>query len=213
MKNMIQIQEAIIVEGTYDKIKLSQIVDATIITTGGFSIFKNKDKMELIKKLACKTGIVVLTDSDRAGFLIRNYIKQCVPSQYVKHAYIPEIKGVEKRKRIPGKEGLLGVEGIKNALIEEALRKAGCVINTEEQISAKDNSCMNGEKLTKAREITKVDFYNDGLTGKPNSTDLRRKLTQKLDLPSKISTNGLLQVLNTLCGYDKYVEIIKEIKQ
>lgn len=196
---MIKVKETIIVEGTYDKIKLDQMVDATVITTDGFDIFKNKSKLELIRKLAEKTGIVVLTDSDRAGFLIRNYIKQCIPAEYVKHAYIPEIKGVEKRKTIPGKEGLLGVEGINNALIEEALKNAGCIISNHDKAVAE------------GREITKVDLYNDGLVGKANSHELRNKLVRKIGLPSRISTNSLLQVLNTLYGYDQYKEIINQL--
>ncbi|MDK2809526.1 MAG: ribonuclease [Petroclostridium sp.] len=196
---MIKIKEAIIVEGTYDKIKLGQIVDATIITTNGFSIFKDRSKMELIKKLAEKTGIVVLTDSDRAGFMIRNYIKQCIPAQYVKHAYIPEIKGIEKRKTIPGKEGLLGVEGVKSMLIREALRNAGCVVEGEDEITPE------------GRRITKVDLYDDGLIGKTNSCELRKKLTDRLSLPSRISTNALVDVLNKLYNYAQYKKVIKDL--
>lgn len=198
---MLKIKEAIIVEGTYDKIKLGQLVDTVIVTTGGFNLFKDHKKLELIKKLAEKSGIVVLTDSDRAGFLIRNYIKQHIPAQYVKHAYIPEIKGKEKRKTLPGKEGLLGVEGIKNTLIEEALRKAGCVIEATGEIN------RNGST------ITKTDFYMDGLTGQPDSRILRKKLTDKLGLPSRISTNALLEVLNQLYSYEQYKQCIKEIKK
>ncbi|MDK2799454.1 MAG: ribonuclease [Clostridiales bacterium] len=196
---MIKIKEAVIVEGTYDKIKLSQIIDATIITTNGFSIFKDSDKVELIKRLAQKTGIVVLTDSDRAGFMIRNYIKQCIPAKYVKHAYIPEVKGVEKRKTIPGKEGLLGVEGVRNALIIEALKKAGCMIVNDR------------ESTVRKREITKTDLYEDGFTGRPNSSELRKKLTDKLNLPSRISVNALLDVLNTLYTYSQYKEIVQDL--
>ncbi|NLY42722.1 MAG: DUF4093 domain-containing protein [Clostridiaceae bacterium] len=195
-----KIKETIIVEGTYDKIKLGQIVDAPIITTGGFSIFKDKAKMQLIRNIALKTGIVVLTDSDRAGFMIRNYIKQCVPAEYVKHAYIPEIKGVEKRKRLPGKEGLLGVEGISDALIRESLINAGCRI--EDQVP----------KEQKGRKITKMDLFEDGLLGKKNSSTLRKKLTDKLGLPSRLSSNSLLEVLNILYTYEQYKEVIKGLK-
>jgi len=195
-----KIKEAIIVEGTYDKIKLGQIVDATIITTGGFSIFKDKAKMQLIRNIAVKTGIVVLTDSDRAGFMIRNYIRQCIPAEYVKHAYIPEIKGVEKRKRIPGKEGLLGVEGINDALIRELLINAGCRV--EDQV----------QKGQKGRKIAKIDLFEDGLLGKENSSALRKKLTDKLGLPSKLSSNSLLEVLNILYTYEQYKEVIKGLK-
>ncbi|MGE4282543.1 MAG: toprim domain-containing protein [Clostridia bacterium] len=193
---MIKIKEAIIVEGTYDKIKLGQMVEATIIITGGFGIFKNHDKIELIRKLAEKTGIVVLTDSDRAGFLIRNYIKQCIPAQYIKHAYIPEVKGVEKRKTISGKEGLLGVEGVNNSLIREALKKAGCIFQNEGNIDEQE------------QKITRIDLYEDGFIGSQNSSELRQRLTRYLNLPSRISTNGLMEVLNTLYNYKKYKEII-----
>jgi ribonuclease M5 len=192
---MLKVREAIIVEGTYDKIKLDQIVEATIITTNGFGIFKDKSKIELIKQLAQKTGIVILTDSDRAGFLIRNYIKQWVPKEFIKHAYIPEIKGKEKRKTVPGKEGLLGVEGVTPQVIEESLRKAGCIVEQKKEIQKSHV------------EITKTDLYNDGFMGRSNSRLLRKKLTDQLNLPSKISTNTLLQVLNTLYTYEDYERI------
>ena len=194
---MLKVREAIIVEGIYDKIKLDQIIDAHIITTNGFSIFKDKDTVELIKRIAEKTGIVILTDSDRAGFLIRNYIKQWVPGEYIKHAYIPEIKGKEKRKTMPGKEGILGVEGIKPEIIIEALKKAGCLVEERDQVNPSH------------KKITKTDLYDDGLIGKKNSKVLRKKLTDKLNLPSRISTNALLQVLNTLYNYEEYKKLIK----
>ncbi len=197
---MFNIKEAIIVEGTYDKIKLDQIVDATIIITGGFTIFKDKKKIEMIKMIAKKTGIVVLTDSDRAGFLIRNYIKQCVPAEHVKHAYIPEIEGVEKRKKVPGKEGLLGVEGVINSYIIEALRRAGCIIEDIEKTKADD------------KKITKTDLYEDGLSGHTNSQELRKKLKTELNLPNRISTNALLDVLNTLYSFEEYKVMINKIK-
>ncbi len=196
---MFKIKEAIIVEGTYDKIKLNQIIDATVIITGGFTIFKDKKKMEMIKTIAKKTGIVVLTDSDRAGFMIRNYIKQCVPAEYIKHAYIPEIEGVEKRKKVPGKEGLLGVEGVKNSYIIEAFRKAGCII---------ENTNKTKEI---GRKITKTDLYEDGLSGHSNSQELRKKLKTELNLPTKISTNALLDVLNTLYSYKEYKVMINKV--
>ena len=195
---MIKIKEAIIVEGTYDKIKLDQMVDTTIITTGGFGIFKDSSKMELIKRLAKTNGIIILTDSDRAGFLIRNHIKQCIPAQHIKHAYIPEVKGKEKRKTVPGKEGLLGVEGINNRQIEEALKKAGCRVE------------KTGQTTDHSIKITKTDFYEDGLTGSVNSRKLRKKLTDQLNLPSRISANALLDVLNTLYTYEEYKEMMKE---
>jgi ribonuclease M5 len=196
---IIKLKEAIIVEGIYDKIKLQQIVDATIITTDGFSIFSDKEKMQLIRTLAKKKGIVVLTDSDRAGFLIRSYLKESVDPQYVKHAYIPEIKGVEKRKVTPGKEGLLGVEGLKDAVIIDALKRSGCTLDTDGPAQGK--------------RITKTDLYLDGLHGKPNSRDMRNKLKRLLHLPTRISANSLLDVLNTLYTYEEYKKLMEALEE
>jgi len=196
---IIKLKEAIIVEGIYDKIKLQQIVDATIITTDGFSIFSDREKMQLIRALAEKKGIVVLTDSDRAGFLIRSYLKESVDPQYVKHAYIPEVKGVEKRKTSPGKEGLLGVEGLKEDVIIDALKRSGCTLDTD--------------GLVEGKKITKTDLYLDGLHGKPNSCDMRNKLKRLLHLPSRISSNALLDVLNTLYTYEEYKKLIETLKE
>jgi len=198
VKIIFAIKEAIIVEGNYDKIKLQQIVDAVIITTDGFGIFSNTEKMKLIRRLAEKDGIIVFTDCDGAGFLIRNYIKECIPPQYVKHAYIPEIKGKEKRKDNPGKEGLLGVEGMKDSLIIDALKNARC--NTIE------------ENFPKTQWITIDDFFRDELHGRPYSRKLRQKLTEELSLPSRISTKALLDVLNRLYTMDEYKKIIERIK-
>lgn len=195
---ILKIREAIIVEGIYDKIKLKQMLDATIITTDGFGIFTDTAKLALIQKLAEEIGIVVLTDSDTAGFLIRNYIKECISPQFIKHAYIPEIKGVEKRKTHSGKEGLLGVEGVNEHLIFEALQKAGCIIN--------------GSPQKQEREITKLDLYRDGFYGKPNSSQLRHSLKTILNLPSKVSTNSLLDILNTLYGYDEYKKLLQKCR-
>ena len=197
---MIKIKETIVVEGTYDKIKLGQLVDAVIVTTNGFDIFKNKKRLEMIKTLASKTGIVVLTDSDRAGFLIRNYLKQHIEDAQIKHAYIPSIKGKEKRKATAGKEGLLGVEGIDNDTIRASLKKAGCML--------RETARINDD----GRKITKTDFYADAVTGHPDSRMLRKKLTSHLNLPDRISSNALLDVLNTLYTYEAYKEIINKLK-
>ena len=197
---LIKIKEAIVVEGTYDKIKLGQLVDAVIVTTNGFDVFKNKKRLEMIKTLAAKTGIVILTDADRAGFLIRNYLKQHIEGSYIKHAYIPSIKGKEKRKSTAGKEGLLGVEGINNDIIRAALEKAGCMVQETKPINKE------------GRKITKTDFYADGLTGHPDSRMLRKKLTAHLNLPDRISSNALLDVLNTLYSYEAYKEMIDKLK-
>ena len=196
---MLKIKEAIIVEGTYDKIKLGGIVDATIVTTDGFDIFKNRKKAELIKMLSEKNGIVVLTDSDRAGFQIRNYVKNIAASGSVKHAYIPDIKGKEKRKDKPSKEGFLGVEGVSDDAIIRALEDCGCTND--------DAPKENG------RLITKKDLFADGLSGGTDSADKRRKLTRKLKLPDRISANMLLDVLNQLYTYEEYKALIEKLSK
>ncbi len=194
---MYKIKETIIVEGVYDKIKLSRFIDGVIIQTNGFSIFKSKALMQSIKTLAEKTGVVILTDSDSAGFQIRNYIKQALPGDKVLHAYIPDIKGKEKRKQTAGKEGLLGVEGIDEDIIIEALKTAGCT--------------LDGDKTSqkKGREITKADLFRLGLSGGNNSHELRDKLSKELGLPSKISANMLLDVINRLLTYEELCEIVQ----
>ena len=196
---MYKIKEAVIVEGVYDKIKLSGFLDGIIFVTGGFSVFSNKKRLETIKTLAKDFGIVILTDSDSAGFKIRNYIKQALPEAMVKHAYIPDIPGKEKRKTKPGKEGLLGVEGISEDLIIKALKDAGCEIDgtLEEKILS--------------RPITKADLYLLGLSGDENSTKKRQTLAHALGMPSKISANMLLSVLNRLLTYEELVKLCQEL--
>lgn len=197
---MYKIKETIIVEGTYDKIKLSRFIDGTIFVTDGFSVFNNKKKIESIKTLAKKTGIVIFTDSDTAGFKIRNYIKQHIDKNLVKHAYIPEIAGKEKRKTVAGKEGLLGVEGIDEKILIKALYDAGCEI---EGVSAKTNQ---------GRNIKKADLYMLGLSGGLGSNELRNQLAKVLGIPSKISSNMLLDVVNRLLTYEELCEIVSNIK-
>ncbi len=196
---MYKIKEAIIVEGTYDKIKLSSFIDGVIFTTGGFSVIANKKRLCTIKSLAEKTGIVILTDSDSAGFRIRNYIKQSIPENLVKHAYIPDIAGKEKRKNKPGKEGLLGVEGIKPEIIVKALKDAGC------EIDGKADSAPS------AAPIKKSDLYLLGLSGDANSEKKRQALAKALDMPSKISANMLLSVLNRLMSLDELSRLCDEL--
>jgi ribonuclease M5 len=198
---MYQIKEAIIVEGVYDKIKLSRFIDGIIFQTHGFSIFSNPDGMKTIEKLAQRTGIVILTDSDSAGFKIRHFIKQSLPADQVKHAYIPDVHGKEKRKAKPGKEGLLGVEGISEEVILDALKKAGCTID-------------GSKSAPKAgRKITKATLYQDGFSGGEKSAGLRRAMAKELGLPSKISANMLLDVLNRLVSLEEYHEIVQVIKE
>lgn len=193
---MITIKEAIIVEGKYDKMRLKSVVNATIIETNGFRIFKDKEKVSLIKQLAQKQGIIVLTDSDGAGFVIRNHLKNIVPKEQVKHAYIPQIKGKEKRKDAPSKEGTLGVEGIDEQQLLLSLKNAGITYNP----SSKKNS------------ISKTDLYRLGLTGRDNSQKLRGELLKKLNLPQYITTNALIDVLNSLMDLAELATIVDEIK-
>lgn len=198
---MYTIKETIIVEGTYDKIKLSSFINGVIFTTNGFGIFARRDILKSIKSMAEKTGIVILTDSDSAGFKIRSFVKQYIPEQYVKHAYIPEIKGKEKRKVKAGKEGLLGVEGVSQEIIIDALKKAGCTINGTTDVR------------NNIREVTKADFYKYGLSGGENSVALRKKLAAELGVPTKISANMLLGVVNRLLDYDEFSQIVESFNK
>lgn len=193
---MIKINEAIIVEGKYDKIKLSSFIDGLIITTDGFSIFKDKEKRELIRTLAQKRGILILTDSDGAGFVIRNHIKGFVPNERIKNAYIPEILGKEKRKTKPSKEGTLGVEGISKEEIIKALEKCG----------------VFGEEKSEEEKITKIDLYEAGLYGRDDSVQKRDEIKKKLNLPSKLSANAFLDVLNFLMTKEEFLKIMKKDK-
>jgi ribonuclease M5 len=194
---MIKIDRVVIVEGRYDKIKLSSVIDGIIIETDGFGIFNNKEKQKLIRKLAETKGLLILTDSDSAGFKIRSFIRGIVPAEQIKHAYIPDIFGKEKRKLEPSKEGKLGVEGVKVQVIIDALEKAG--VFCEET------------KETQKREITKLDLYDDGLSGKPDSDALRKKLLKHLDLPERLTSNALVQILNTFLTFEEYKTAIEEI--
>lgn len=196
---MIKIDRVVIVEGKYDKIKLSSILDAVIIETDGFGIFNNKEKQVLIRKLAETKGILILTDSDSAGFVIRSFIKGIVPAEHIKHAYIPDIFGKEKRKTEYSKEGKLGVEGIKPEIIIDALEKAGVFC---------EETC-DREK----REITKLDLFEDGLSGRADSSQMRKKLLKYLGLPERITANALVQILNTFLSFEDYKKAIEEIKQ
>ncbi len=195
---MIKIDRVVVVEGRYDKIKLSSIIDGIIIETDGFGIFNDKEKQKLIRKLAETKGLLILTDSDSAGFKIRSFIRGIVPAEQIKHAYIPDIFGKEKRKTEPSKEGKLGVEGVKVQVIMEALEKAGVFCEETGNIQR--------------REITKLDLYEDGLSGKPDSDALRKKLLKALDLPERLTSNALVQILNTFLTFEEYKKAIEEVK-
>ena len=194
---MIKIDKPIIVEGKYDVIKLSRIVDGLIIKTDGFGIFKDKEKQQLLRRLAGEKGIIVLTDSDSAGFLIRKFLKSSIPEDRITHVYIPDVYGKEKRKTQAGKEGKLGVEGISEAVLLASFKKAGVICDetdTEER-----------------RLITNIDLYEAGLMGRDNSKEKRVKLMKALALPERLSTSSLLKILNTFVTYEEFTEKLKEL--
>lgn len=191
---MVKIKEAIVVEGRYDKNTLSQTVDAPILETSGFGIFKDKQQMSLLRRVAESRGLIVFTDSDGAGFVIRNHIKSAIPGKYLKHAYIPDIPGKEKRKAAPGKEGKLGVEGMSREIIIESLRRAGATIE--------------GEEAPQSRQITKQDLMSLGLSGGPDAGAKRLALLKKLNLPEHMSPNAMLQALNLLYSLEELNDIV-----
>lgn len=194
---MIKINEAIIVEGKYDKIKLCSIVDAVIIVTGGFGIFKDAEKLELIRYYAQKTGVIILTDSDSAGRRIRGYIKGAIKNGTVRNVYIPDVFGKEKRKVKPSAEGKLGVEGIDGATLLAAFEKAG--------ITAAERS--------EPPDITKLTLYELGLSGGSNSSELRRRLQKSLGLPSLLSASALTEVLNTMMTAAELAEKVAKLRE
>ena len=191
---MIHIDEVIVVEGRYDKNTLSQLVDATIVETDGFGVFSNAEKLALLRRLADERGLVVLTDSDGAGFVIRNFLKGAIDPARVKHAYIPDVRGKEKRKARPGKEGKLGVEGMKPEVLLAALERAG--VNALETQSAS------------APRLTKAELYAFGLSGRPDSAARRAALLQKLGLPERLAPNALLDVLNALYSREQLLALL-----
>ncbi len=196
---MLRIREAIVVEGRYDKITLSQLVDTVILETDGFGIFKDSEKLALLRRIAEKRGVIVLTDSDGAGFVIRNYLKGALPGDRVRHAYIPDLLGKEKRKRRPGREGKLGVEGMSPAVLEKALRRAGATILGEEAERA-------------APVLTKADLYACGLSGGENSREKRRRLLLALDLPEHLSPNAMLPVLSALYDRETLLNVLQNLE-
>ncbi len=195
---MVKIKEAIVVEGRYDKNTLSQILDATILETSGFGIFKDKQQLSLLRRVAEKRGLIVFTDSDGAGFVIRNHIKSAIPAKYLKHAYIPDIMGKERRKAKAGKEGKLGVEGMKPDIILEALRRAGATID--------------GEETSETRSITKQDMMELGLSGGADASSKRLALLKKISLSEHMSANAMLQALNLLYTLEELTTIVETLE-
>lgn len=200
MAEKIKIREAVIVEGKYDKIKLDSIIDGMIIQTDGFQIFSNKEKMDLIRRIAEKRGILVFTDSDSAGFLIRNHLNGAVAKDKIKHAYIPDVFGKERRKVKFSKEGKLGVEGISKEVIVQAILRSGAHCE------------MQHEKDVPVRSITKLDLFEDGFSGREDSAQRRQVLLSTLNLPERLTANALVDVLNCLMSYEEYHNMIGNLK-
>ncbi len=195
---MIRLKQAVVVEGKYDKIKLESVVDALIVTTEGFGIFKDREKMQMLRCIAEKNGLIIMTDSDSAGFLIRKHLTGCIPGKYITHVYIPDVLGKERRKDSPSKEGKLGVEGLSVQTLTEALERAG----------------ITGEATNeKCDPITKADFFADGYTGCEDSSKRRKLLQKKLKLPERLSANALICVLNSLMTKAEYKRLTQEINQ
>lgn len=193
MSEKLRLKEAVIVEGRYDRVKLSGLIATPVIETGGFRVFKDKEKQHLITRIAQERGILILTDSDAAGFVIRNFLKGIIPIENIKNGYIPEIIGKEKRKPAPSKEGLLGVEGVELNILKEAIKNSGATIL--------------GEEPAKARmAISKGDLYILGLSGRENSKRLREELLSSLGLPKYLSTNALTDAINSLFTKEEFEE-------
>ena len=194
---MVRIREAVVVEGRYDKNTLSQIVDTAIFQTNGFGIRNDKAQLALLRRVAKTRGLIVLTDSDGAGFVIRNFLKGAIPPGQLKHAYIPDVYGKERRKSAPGKEGKLGVEGMRPEVILEALRRCGATF--EEAATVKQG------------QITKQDMVQLGLSGGKNSAQMRKLLLKKLELPEHMSANALLQALNLLYTPEELTAAVQQL--
>ena len=193
---MLKIKQAVIVEGKYDKLKLSNIIDAFIIETNGFSIFKDKNKLNFIKDLANKQGIIILTDSDHAGFMIRNYISSGIPKDKIKHVYIPDVFGKEKRKQEPSKEGKLGVEGMTKEIILNAFERANIEYRESENVNP----------------VKTIDLFQLGFSGTPNAKQNKKKLLEKLNLPEFLSTNSLLSCINNMMSKEEFYELVNTIQ-
>ena len=194
---MRRVREVIVVEGRYDKNALRQVVEATVVETGGFGVFNDRERLALLRRLAAERGLILLTDSDGAGFVIRNFLKGAIPKSQLKQAYIPDIYGKERRKAAPGKEGKLGVEGMPPQVLLAALERAGATFE-------------DGEAAERREPITKADLYALGLTGGQDSQSRRRALLKQLGLPERMTTNALLEALNILCTREEFLSALEE---
>lgn len=198
---MVEIREAIVVEGKYDRNTLLQIVKAPVIATDGFHIMKDKKLLGLLRRVAEQRGLIVFTDSDGAGFVIRNYLKSAIQPSFLKHAYIPDVPGKERRKSAPGKEGKLGVEGMRPEVILQALYRCGATVLGE------------GKNISSQQSITKQDLVDLGLSGGANSSQRRKMLLHKLDLPEHLSANALLDAVNLLCSRQEFASLCRGLVQ
>lgn len=194
---MLKITQAIVVEGKYDKIKLSSILDAVIVVTNGYGVFKDKEKLAIIRYYAKTSGIIIATDSDSAGFIIRNFLKGAIVGGKITNVYIPDILGKEKRKTAPSKEGKLGVEGIEAGILLDAFKKSGVFLE--------ENDGSISENLQK---ITKMDLYEDGFSGGKDSSAKRQVLLRKLRLPELLTTGSMLEILNTMLNFNEYKKLV-----
>ncbi len=191
---MRRVREVIVVEGRYDKNALKQTVEATVVETRGFGVFNDRERLALLRRLAGQRGLILLTDGDGAGFVIRNFLKGAIPKKQLKHAYIPDMYGKERRKATPGREGKLGVEGMSPEVLLEALERAGATFE-------------DGEAIQSRQPITKADFYELGLTGGPDSAARRSALLRKLDLPERMTANALLEAVNLLYSREELLKL------
>ena len=190
---MRKVREVIVVEGRYDKNTLKQVVDATVVETRGFGVFRDQERLALLRRLGRERGLILLTDSDGAGFVIRNFLKGAIPKSQLKQAYIPDVPGKERRKAAPGREGKLGVEGMPPQVLLEALERAGATFEEE------------ADKGDRRRPITKADFYALGLTGGPDSAARRASLLRRLRLPEHMTANALLEAVNILYTREEFI--------
>lgn len=205
---MTRISEVIVVEGKYDKNALSQVVEAPIVTLDGFAAFRDREKIAFLRRLAERRGLVILTDSDGAGFVLRNFLKGAIPPQYVKHAYIPDVFGKERRKRVAGKEGKLGVEGMRPEILLDALRRAGATFPDE---SPQAKSGGTPQASGGRTPITAADLYEWGLNGSDGSAARRKALQKRLNLPEKLSSRALLDALNLLYSREELRETLQSL--
>ena len=208
--NRIKLKETVIVEGRYDRIRLSELIESPMIETGGFRVFKDKEKQELIRAVAKRRGILVMTDVDSAGFVIRNFLRGIVPQDQILHAYIPTVKGKEKRKQEASKEGILGVEGIDRDALIESIRNSGAhIVSVGEGLAPPDYT--DTEVKIVQSEITKIDFFDYGLSGCANSAQHREEVLTSLGLPTYLTTNAMISALNCLFTKDEFEQYLSQL--